>query len=159
MASMEEQRLKKWMDVLHEPDTEMSKIAADKLGEIGNKQAVPELIEAMEKRTALVAAAAAIALGKIGDRSSIPVLIKTLRRHQDVVVQSGAAEALGMMRAEEAVPALKAVVQDYLNKYKNDRFNLTRGFQRGLFTTCIQSLKQIGTRDAIRFAENAESAG
>lgn len=158
MTPQEEARLKKWLRVLAEPDAEMSKIAADKLGELGSKIAVPELIKAMEGRTVFVAAASAQALGVIGDESAIQPLTKVLLRHQEVYVRTAAAEALGLMRATSAVPALKKVIEDYINENAHDRFRLTRGYERGLFTTAIEALKQIGTREAIRFAEKAESA-
>ena len=70
MSSVEQQRLKKWIDVLQDNDSEMSRIAAQKLADIGSKEAVPHLIKAMETRTMFVAAAAAQALGKIGDSQS-----------------------------------------------------------------------------------------
>ncbi|MCU0511181.1 MAG: HEAT repeat domain-containing protein [Anaerolineae bacterium] len=150
-------RLNQWLEVLREPDAEMSKIAADKLGDLGSREAVADLITAMERRTAFVAAAAALALGKIGDPLAIPVLLQTLEAHQDVQVKAAAAEALGLLRAKNAVTALKKVVQDYLDTYRNDHFSRTRSYQRGLFTAAIAALKHIGTREAIRFAENAES--
>lgn len=150
-------RLKQWLEVLREPDAEMSKIAADKLGDIGSPEAVPDLILALERRTAFVAAAAAKALGMIGDKRAILPLIKALNHHQDIMVRTAAAEALGALHALEAVSHLKKVVQDYLDTYRTDHFSKTRSFQRGLFTTSIAALKQIGTRDAVRFAEQAES--
>jgi HEAT repeat protein len=158
MATIEEQRLKKWLQVLDEPDAEMSKIAADKLGELGMKEAVPALIKAMQGRTMFVAMASAQALGTIGDEQAIPALIKTLQRHQEVNVRTAAAESLGNLRARQGIPALKKVINDYLEKNENDRFRLTRGYERGLFTTAIASLKQMGVRDAKHFAEKAESA-
>lgn len=156
---MTDERLQKWLQVLREPNAEMSKIAADKLGEIGDKAAVPALVETLRTRAAFVAGAAALALGKIGDKSSVKDLIHALQNHQDVVVRTAAAEALGTMRAIEAIPALKQVCDDYLKTYHSDRFNLTRGMERGLFTTAIYSLRQIGTPQAIRIANQAESAG
>jgi HEAT repeat protein len=155
----EEERLQHWLTVLAEPDAHMSKIAAEKLGSLRLPQAVPSLIYAMQHRTASVAAAAALALGEIRDKNAIRPLIVTMMNHQDVVVQTAAAEALGAMKAVDAVPSLKRIVQDYLAKYENDRFNLTRGMSRGLFTTAIQSLREIGTREALRIAADAERAG
>lgn len=157
--SPEEERLKKWLAVLNEPNAEMSKIAAEKLGSLHNPIAVPDLIRAMEHRTAMVAASAALALGKIGDKSASPSLIKTLHNHQDVMVQSAAAEALGQLREIQAISHLKQTIDEYLEKYKNDRFNLTRGMSRGLFTTSILALRQIGTPHALRIAQEAERAG
>lgn len=152
----EEQRLKKWLEMLKSTDANMAKIAADKLGEIGNTMAVMPLIEALQRRTATVAAAAAQALGRINDKRALSPLIEALRSHQDVMVQTAAADGLGMMRAVQAIAPLSAVIDDYLETFKNDRFNLTRGMRRGLFTTCIHSLRQIGTLEAKRIANNAE---
>ncbi len=96
MSSVEQQRLKKWIDVLQDNDSEMSRIAAQKLADIGSNEAVPHLIKAMETRTMFVAAAAAQAIGKIGDRKAVQALSDAmLSTRQDVVVQQAAAEALG----------------------------------------------------------------
>lgn len=157
MASVEEQRLKKWIKVLHGRDAEMSRIAAEKLGEIGNPVAIPELEKALDGRTMFVAANAAKALGKIGDKSAIDTLIKSLTdNRQDVVVRTAAAEALGAIGHYSAIAGLETVVNNYISKYKNDRYNLIQGYERGLFTTSIRALKQIGTSKARRIAAQAE---
>lgn len=156
---MSNERLDKWIQVLREPNAEMSKIAADKLGEIGDKTAVPALLETLRTRAAFVAGAAALALGRIGDKNTVKDLVRAMQTHQDVVVRTAAAEALGVMKSIEAIPALKAVCDDYLKAYQHDRFNLTRGMERGLFTTAIYALRQIGTPTAIRIANQAESSG
>ena len=155
---MSDQRLRQWLEVLREPDAEMSKIAADKLGEIGNPEALPDLITAMQKRTVQVAAAAAKALGKLKDKRAVPPLIQALSSHQDILVQTAAADSLGKMRAVDGIPALKKVIETYLQTYKHDHFTMTRSHQRGLFITCIDALKAIGTIDAVRFASKVESA-
>ncbi len=157
MASIEQQRLDKWIKVLHGKDAEMSRIAAEKLGEIGNSVAIPDLDKALHTRTMFVAAVAAKSLGKIGDKSAVDSLMKALRNtRQDVVVRTAAAEALGIIGHYTAVPALEEVVNEHISKYKNDRFNLIQGYERGLFTTAIRSLKQIGTSKAKRIAAQAE---
>ena len=157
MASIEEQRLSKWIKVLHGKDAEMSRIAAEKLGEIGNPVAIPDLDKALHNRTMFVAAGAAKSLGKIGDKSAVDSLVKALsNKRQDVVVRTAAAEALGIIGHYSAVGSLEQVVNDYIEKYKNDRYNLIQGYERGLFTTAIRSLKQIGTSKAMRIAANAE---
>ncbi len=156
-SNVEDERLKQWLKVLQEPNAEMSKIAAEKLGDLKRKEAVPLLIEHMKERTALVAAACALALGKIGERrETFPALVHTLKNHQDVMVQTASAEALGELRLSEAVTHLKAVTDEYISTFKNDRFGFTRGMRRGLFTTCIYALRQIGTPTALRIAEQAE---
>jgi HEAT repeat protein len=159
IMTQEEERLKHWLRVLNEPNAEMSKIAAQKLGELKRDEAVQDLLNALQKRTSMVAAACALALGKIGDKRALNTLCSMMQNHQDVMVQTAAAEALGEMRAKEAVPALKAIIDDYIKTFYNDRFNLTRGMRRGLFTTAISSLRQIGTPQAIKIATEAERAG
>jgi HEAT repeat-containing taxis protein len=157
MASIEEQRLKKWIKVLHGKDAEMSRIAAEKLGEIGNPVAIPDLEKALHTRTMFVAAVAAKSLGKIGNKSAVASLLKILANHrQDVVVRTAAAEALGIIGHHSAISGLEAVVNDHMSKYRNDRFNLIQGYERGLFITAIRSLKQIGTPTARRIAAKAE---
>jgi len=157
MASIEEQRLNKWIKVLHGKDAEMSRIAAEKLGDIGNPVAIPDLDKALHTRTLFVAAVAAKSLGRIGDKSAVNSLIKALsNKRQDVVVRTAAAEALGNIGHYSAISSLEEVVNDYIEKYKNDRYNLIQGYERGLFTTAIRSLKQIGTSKANRIASNAE---
>ncbi len=157
MASIEQQRLEKWIKVLHGRDAEMSRIAAEKLGEIGNKAAVPELIKAMHGRSMFVAANAAKALGKIRDKTSVPALLKTLADdRQDVVVRTAAAESLGLIKHPSAIAGLEVVIKDYTEKYKNDRYNLIQGYERGLFTTAIRSLKLIDTPKSRRIANKAE---
>ncbi|MGB1287479.1 MAG: HEAT repeat domain-containing protein [Aggregatilineales bacterium] len=158
MATAEQRRLQKWIRVVGEPDIEMSKIAADKLAEMGASEAIPALINALETRTTFVAVASAQALGKIGDKTAIKPLIQAMQQHNEIAVQTAAAEALGKIGDKKAVPALKREVETFLHEHKNDRYSLTRGFKRGLFTTCIAALKKIGTSDAIRFAKHAESA-
>ncbi|QPC82517.1 HEAT repeat domain-containing protein [Phototrophicus methaneseepsis] len=158
MQTREDLRLQQWLEILNEPDVEMSVIAAGKLADIRRAEAVPDLVNAMKRRTPEVAAAAAQALGRIGDKSAIPALTETLKRHRDVHVQTAAADSLGRLQAYTAIPVLKQVIITYIEEHKTDRLAMTRGFRRGLFTTSILALKQIGTRDAVRFAERAESA-
>jgi hypothetical protein len=158
MMTVSNQRLRQWLEVLREPDAEMSKIAAEKLAEIGSNEAVPDLIKAMQGRTALVASASAKALGRLADKRAIAPLIQALLYHQDLVVQTAAADSLGALKAVDAVPSLKKVVDTYIQTYKHDHFTMTRSHQRGLFITCIDALKAIGTPDAVRFANKAQSA-
>lgn len=157
MSSIEEQRLKKWIKVLHDKDAEMSRIAAEKLGEMGERSAIPDLEKVLNTRTMFVAAAAAKALGKIGHRSAVNGLVTAmLNERNDVVVRTACAEALGLIGHYTGVDGLETVVNNYVNKYHNDRHNLLKGYERGLFTTAIRSLKQIGTPQAKRIAADAE---
>jgi hypothetical protein len=158
MMTVSNPRLRQWLEVLHEPDAEMSKIAAEKLADIGSPEAVPDLLKAMKGRTAIVATAAAKALGRLGDQRAVAPLIQAMLYHQDLVVQTAAAHSLGTLKAVEAIPSLKKVIENYLQTNKHDHFTMTRSHQRGLFISCIDALKAIGTPDAVRFANKVQSA-
>ncbi|NIA10870.1 MAG: hypothetical protein GWP10_14375 [Nitrospiraceae bacterium] len=76
----------------------LSTVSAKSLGKLGDRRAVPMLIECLNSSSAH--AEAARALGKIGDKSAVPALIKALP-HEN------AAYALGKIGDESAIPALK----------------------------------------------------
>lgn len=154
--SVQEERMRKWVDVLNDTDAEMSKIAADKLAEIGHPGAANDLVKAMQTRSTYVAAASAKALGRIQASVAIAALIKTAQEHQDVEVKSAAVESLGEMKAKEAVPMLAKIVDDYLQESRSDRFTRVRGYNRGLFMEAIRALKAIGTPEALRAARKGE---
>lgn len=156
MSSIEEQRLKKWIAVLNDNDAEMSKIAANKLGEIGNRDAVPHLIRAMQSRTMFVSAASAQALGDIGDKSAVPALIKTMNNHRDAIVQESAVRSLGKLGGAESVRALRTLVESYKENLDGDRYTQLRDYRRGVYTTALEALKQIGSPEALRIVKRAQ---
>lgn len=149
-------RFDKWVRILNENDSEMSKIATEKLAAMGEMDAVPHLIKAMENRAFSVSLAATRALGKLGDKQAVPALMRTMKTHAEVMVQTAAAEALGLIGDESAVTGLKQVIDDYLATNRN-RYDRVHSFKRGLFMAAIRSLRQIGTREANKIASNAES--
>ncbi len=155
LSPLERQRLEKWLTILVEGDREMSKIAADKLGQIGHPAAVPALIEALDRRPPEVSAAAARALGLIGDKQAVPALITAMLEHHDVTVNTAAAEALGDLRDPRAVDALAQVIDAYNNKYQGDRFGRVHSHMRGLYIAAIRALESIGTREARNIARRA----
>lgn len=157
-TSRDEARFQKWVTILHENDSEMSKIAADKLAEMKNRAAVPHLVQAMQQRTTIVAVAAARALGEIGDPAAVPALCKSMQEHWDVVVNTAAAESLVQLRDPAAVSALRQVIEAYLKESNGNRFSRIHSHKRGLFTTALRALKAIGTRDALRAAAQYERA-
>ena len=81
------------------------------------KAAVPHLLKILQDADAHPKAKseAAVALGEIGDPSAIPALVATIRpeaRERDAVdANRHAADALGALRAREAVPALTTLLQ------------------------------------------------
>lgn len=153
--TVETARIQKWIRILGENDVEMAKIAAQKLGEMHSREAVPALITAMEKRHVTISLAATRALGEIGDLQAVPSLVKIMKTHYDVTVMTAAAEALGQLRAIEAISDLKAVLDQYLAQNR-DRYERTHSIKRGLFVAAVRALQQIDTPEARRVAREAE---
>jgi len=85
--------------------------AAKALGQIGDPQATPALIQALQDKDRDVRRAAAEALGQIGDRQAIPALIEALK-DEDEGVRRAAAEALEKIGDPQATPALIQALQD-----------------------------------------------
>lgn len=86
--------------------------AALLLGELGDKSAVPALMESAEQDTNLRVRRRSIeALGKLGDPAAMPVLIAALK-DDDRFVRRDAARALGALGDKSAVPELIALLQD-----------------------------------------------
>ncbi len=153
---IKERRLKKWLRLLTEGDREMNKIAAEKLGAIGDPAAIPALTSALDRRPAEISAAAARSLGTIGDKSAVPALIKALREHHDTLVNMAAAEALGQLRATKAIDALEKVIIDYDVASTGDRHARIHSDRRGLYISAIQALEQIGTPRSRNIARKAQ---
>jgi HEAT repeat protein len=68
-------------------------VACEALGEIGDPQAIPHLIQALQDVNSYVRWAACGALGEIGDPQAIPHLIQALR-NKDGAVRKAACRAL-----------------------------------------------------------------
>ena len=87
--------------------------AAEALGEIKHKSAVPHLIQALKDPVWQVRGHAAEALGKIGHVSAVPNLAKALQGEKEhFEVRWRAATALGKIGHESAVPHLVKALQD-----------------------------------------------
>jgi HEAT repeat protein len=81
------------------------------LGAIGDRQAVPPLIQALRDGNKYVRAAACRALGAIGDGQAVPHLIQALRdRNSDV--REAACEALGEIGDPQALSHLIQALED-----------------------------------------------
>jgi HEAT repeat protein len=111
----------------------MRQAAARVLGQIGDRQAIPALIQALQDEDRDVRQAAAEALGQIGDPQAIPALIQALQ-DEDRDVRQAAAEALGQIGDPQAIPALIQALQD------------KEGWVR---RAAAQALGEIGDRQAI----------
>ncbi len=150
-----QKRLEKWLRTLDEGDRDLNRIAAEKLGEIGDPAAVPALCAALERRPADVSAAAARALGAIKDVSAVPALLTAMRTHFDALVNMAAAEALGEIGDDTAINALKKVIDEYNSEYRGNRHARFYNNKRGLYTAAIRSLERIGTPKAMKIAKDA----
>jgi len=83
--------------------------AVDALGTIGDPAAVEPLMTVMESGSPALRGSAAWALGKLGDERAVPLLIDAL---DDPEVHYSAAQALGLLRAAEAVDRLCEIAGD-----------------------------------------------
>jgi HEAT repeat protein len=83
--------------------------ASDYLGESGNPEAVPALIEALDDTT--ISWLAAESLGKIGDSRAVEPLIAVLGSDEKWL-RKNAAEALGILRASSAVEPIIRLLAD-----------------------------------------------
>jgi len=134
------------IEALQNPRYPARPLIAATLGQIGDKRAVEPLIHALKDPDKLVRYHAALALGKLKDRRAIKPLIYALFDEMPPIgpdpltgdlmtVRAAAAQALGELKAEEAIPALKVLLTDE---------------NRGVRRSVIQALGQIGTEEAIR---------
>lgn len=90
--------------LLRDANEEVRNFSAVMLGEIGSREAVDPLIEALGDPDSNVSHSAAEALGKIGDRAALVPLIELLQG--DFWLQFPAVTAIGALRDYRAVPHL-----------------------------------------------------
>jgi HEAT repeat protein len=137
--------VQKWVQRLESHDSEMSVMAAAKLGKMGNREAVPALIEALRTRNAHVRATCARALGELGDKRAVSVLIDALR-DQDTSVSYTAADALGVIGSNEAVPGLMQIMKECYSQSHHERLHNDRS---GMYAVARLALERIGTPEAL----------
>jgi HEAT repeat protein len=106
------------IQALGDRDRDVRKAACRALGAIGDRQAVPPLIQAL--RDWYVREAACEALGAIGDRQAVPHLIQALGDGNSVAfmdwdrdVRKAACWALGEIGDRQAVPPLIQALRDW----------------------------------------------
>jgi len=89
---------RKWADAMRDPDTNLRKKAAFKLGNIGRSDpaVVPSLIDALDDADAGVRCATILSLVKIGPeaKKAIPKLTEVQQHDNDETVRTYAAKAL-----------------------------------------------------------------
>jgi HEAT repeat protein len=108
----ERKALKQIMMLLKDPSKYVREKAAISLGQIGDKKAVPVLVEALEKDDAEeVRVTIAGVLGHLRDKVAVPALIKTLE-DPSPTARMKSAISLGLIGDPEAIPALYKVLKD-----------------------------------------------
>ncbi len=139
------------IEALQNPRCPARPLIAATLGQIGDKRAVEPLIHALKDPDKLVRYHAALALGKLKDRRAVKPLIYALFDEMPPIgpdpltgdlmtIRAAAAQALGELKAEEAIPALKVLLTDE---------------SRGVRRSVIQALGKIMTREAIEALKEA----
>lgn len=142
--------VEKWINYLDDVDREMSLIAAEKLGRMGDTTAVPALIKALRNRPNDIRAAAARALGDIRDPRAITPLAELLEDH-DTPVAYAAADALGRIGDNRAVPALR----DTLIRHRKAKgTDYLKWRDNSLFLAVCSALRVIGTKEALEVLKN-----
>ena len=100
-----------WIQILEHPNAADRARAAIQIGEIGDRRAVPALIQTLRDRDAQVRLAASEALGKLGDRQAVDSLIAIVH-DPNVMVGLTVVEALGNIGGEKAVETLLRIAQE-----------------------------------------------
>jgi HEAT repeat protein len=99
------------MTLLGDADRNLRRAAAESLGAIGDPQAVPPLLLALEDEHWSVRCAAAAALGRIRSAKATPALLTRLT-DDDSTVRRAAVAALGEIGDPRAAGALTQALQD-----------------------------------------------
>lgn len=137
--------VQKWIARLESSDIELSVMAAAKLGKMGDRAAVPALVDALKTRTSHIRATCARALGDLGDAAAIPTLVEALR-DQDQSVRYTAADALGQIGTNRAVPALMQLMKANHSPSHHERLHTDRS---GMYAAARYALERIGTPEAL----------
>jgi tetratricopeptide (TPR) repeat protein len=83
------------------------------LGQLGCKEALPELREGLRNENSGIRETAATVLRQLSSREAIPELLNTLRDDQVYSVRRAAAISLGQLGIEEAIPELLKALRYY----------------------------------------------
>ncbi|MCK5523317.1 MAG: HEAT repeat domain-containing protein, partial [Thiomargarita sp.] len=81
------------------------------LGVLGEKQAIPTLIQCLQDEDIDVSMEAAEALGHIGDAEAVPALLESLTHDPDGEVKTAVVEALGQIEEQEVIAPLLEVAK------------------------------------------------
>ena len=108
------------INLLVSPSDRLARTAVDILGSLGDRQAVPALIDLLTQSRSYIethdpdvlAATVAYALSRIGDVQALPALIDALRQHMAEPVRKSLAEALGRFGDSRARPVLEECLRN-----------------------------------------------
>ncbi len=98
--------------LLNEGDAADRCYCARALGNLGESDGVPALLEALHDEDVDVCVDAAAALGRIGSRSVVPVLIESLNTDPNAEVALAVTQALGRIGDAQAIEALIGVASE-----------------------------------------------
>ena len=136
--------------LLNDDDDALRSEAAGTLGELGDKRAVPALINALNDDDEWIRASAVDALGELGDKSAVPALINALNDERRWV-RTRVTSALGKLGDKSAVPTL-------INILNKDDLLLSGADVLDMLLaqpTAAQGLGELGDRSAVPALINA----
>ncbi|HIE44051.1 MAG TPA: HEAT repeat domain-containing protein [Candidatus Omnitrophica bacterium] len=110
-------RVEELKENLKDEDYSKRRYAAEELGRLQAKEAVPELIQLLKDSNWDVRKAGASALGNIGEKEAVPALLPLLK-DPDWFVREAVAIALGRLGDKSAVPALQESLKDEVYSVK-----------------------------------------
>lgn len=105
------QRVTALIAALRDSDAEVRRAAANSLGQLEDKRAVPGLMTALRDDDAEVRQQAAWALGQLEDKRAVEGLVAALK-DANTDVRRKSAWALGQLEDQSAAPALAAALKD-----------------------------------------------
>lgn len=121
-------------------DPKIRREAADKLGDVGNQEAIGHLIPLLKDKDEYVRQAAARALGKLKDKKAVEPLIQSLK-DSEMSVRVFSAWALGEIQDTRAIEPLCNSIFDKETKVKEQSFEALRRFREPISrTTMVNTL-------------------
>ncbi|MGB9715975.1 MAG: polysaccharide biosynthesis tyrosine autokinase [Thermodesulfovibrionales bacterium] len=127
--------IKQYLSDLKSSNVIIKRDAIYKLGKLKEKEAVPELINLLNKDAGELAPFIIEALGNIGDNTALRPII-TMLDSEDTLTRVKAIEALGKIKDKRAIPALIPVLEQKDNRTEAEVF------------TAIWALGNIGDKSA-----------
>lgn len=119
--------------------------AALALGEIGDIQIIPELLQLLKDREGEVRMAACVALGKFRDPSTFDEMANVLLDDPLIEVRQAAAKALGNTKHSDAIPFLMEALRDSYWWYEKEQaaqvlLNAIEGMGRDVIDPLLDAL-------------------